>query len=114
MVEIQCAAGAVQHDKLGVTLAHEHLVLASPGLPEQYPWLYDRDALGPEHQRRIRAGEVLFLWCAPPCSSFAAIRNINRHGPLRPPGRPYGDPHHPEYRVCILGNRLWRDTPETR
>ena len=45
MVEIQCAAGAVQHDKLGVTLAHEHLVLASPGLPEQYPWLYDRDAL---------------------------------------------------------------------
>jgi phosphotriesterase-related protein len=30
---------------LGLTLAHEHMALASPALPHQYPWLYDREAI---------------------------------------------------------------------
>ncbi len=45
MTAVQTVTGPVEHGALGVTLAHEHLVLASPGLPQQYPWLYDRDAL---------------------------------------------------------------------
>lgn len=45
MTEVQTVTGAVEHDALGMTLAHEHLVLASPALPHQYPWLYDRESL---------------------------------------------------------------------
>ena len=45
MAEVQTALGAVDSADLGVTLVHEHLVLASPGLPHQYPWLYDREQL---------------------------------------------------------------------
>jgi phosphotriesterase-related protein len=45
MTAVQTVTGAVEHDALGVTLAHEHLVLASPGLSHQYPWLYDRESL---------------------------------------------------------------------
>jgi phosphotriesterase-related protein len=45
MTAIQTVTGPVEHTALGVTLAHEHLVLASPGLPQQYPWLYDRESL---------------------------------------------------------------------
>lgn len=45
MTAVQTVTGPVEHTALGVTLAHEHLVLASPGLPEQYPWRYDRNAL---------------------------------------------------------------------
>ena len=45
MTAVQTVAGPIEHSTLGVTLAHEHLVLASPGLPQQYPWLYDREAL---------------------------------------------------------------------
>ena len=44
MTAIQTVTGAIDHGALGVTLAHEHLVLQSPGLPQQYPWLYDREA----------------------------------------------------------------------
>ena len=45
MTAVQTATGPVDHDELGVTLGHEHLVVHSPGLPQQYPWLYDREAM---------------------------------------------------------------------
>lgn len=44
MTVVQTVTGPVDHGILGVTLPHEHLVVNSPGLPEQYPWLYERDA----------------------------------------------------------------------
>ncbi len=45
MTLVQTVTGPVDHSALGVTLGHEHLVLASAALPHQYPWLYDREAL---------------------------------------------------------------------
>ncbi len=44
MTIVQTVTGPVDHSELGVTLSHEHLGLESPGLPQQYPWLYDREA----------------------------------------------------------------------
>jgi len=41
MGEIQTAAGAVDHADLGVTMAHEHIVIASPGLRHSYAWMTD-------------------------------------------------------------------------
>jgi phosphotriesterase-related protein len=41
MTEVQTATGAIPHDQLGVTLSHEHLFLASPGMRGAYPWLTD-------------------------------------------------------------------------
>lgn len=45
MTLVQTVTGPVEHSSLGITLAHEHLALASPGLAQQYPWLYDRDSM---------------------------------------------------------------------
>ena len=44
MTTVQTVTGPVDHRALGLTLSHEHLVLQSLGLPQQYPWLYDREA----------------------------------------------------------------------
>ncbi len=44
MTAVQTATGPVDHSALGVTLPHEHLVIHSTGLQQQYPWLYDREA----------------------------------------------------------------------
>jgi len=44
MTQVQTATGPVEHDQLGVTLAHEHLFIHSTGLQHQYPWLYDRES----------------------------------------------------------------------
>lgn len=41
MTEVQTATGAVTHDQLGVTLSHEHLFIASPGMRNSYAWLTD-------------------------------------------------------------------------
>ena len=46
-----------------------------------------------------------WLWVAPPCGSFSALRNLDRGGPLRPKGRPEGDERNPE---ILKGNALWR------
>jgi phosphotriesterase-related protein len=43
MTDIQTATGAVSSDALGVTLAHEHTFISSPGLRTAYPWLLDTD-----------------------------------------------------------------------
>jgi phosphotriesterase-related protein len=45
MTLVQTVTGPVDHTRLGVTLGHEHLALASPALPHQYPWLYDREGI---------------------------------------------------------------------
>ena len=52
----------------------------------------------------IDSCKIGFLWLAPPCGSFSALRNLDRGGPLRPRGRPEGDPNNPEVE---LGNALW-------
>lgn len=44
MVAVQTATGPVADGELGWTLSHEHVWIASPGMPQQYPWLYDRPA----------------------------------------------------------------------
>src|SRR6476659_9131792 len=41
MTDVQTATGAVAHDQLGITLSHEHLFIASPGMRNSYPWLTD-------------------------------------------------------------------------
>ena len=46
-----------------------------------------------------------WLWVAPPCGSFSALRNLDRGGPLRPKGCPEGDERNPE---ILRGNALWR------
>ena len=53
----------------------------------------------------IVCGLCLFLWLAPPCSSFSSIRNLDAQGPLRPAGCPEGDSHVPE---IAEGNKCWR------
>ena len=44
MTAIQTLTGPVEDTELGLTLSHEHLFLHSPGLQQQYPWLYDPEA----------------------------------------------------------------------
>jgi phosphotriesterase-related protein len=41
MPDIQTVAGPVPADQLGVTLSHEHVFIASPGLRRAYAWLTD-------------------------------------------------------------------------
>lgn len=53
----------------------------------------------------IRKRKVGWLWLAPPCGSFSALRNLDYGGPLRPKGCPEGDERNAEVR---MGNRLWR------
>ncbi len=66
------------------------------------------DVFSPEVEALVRSGRLLFLWLAPPCSSFSALRNIDPAGPLRPKDLLYGDPLHPRFHQAQLGNRLWR------
>lgn len=44
MPDVQTVAGPISSDRLGVTLAHEHVFIASPGLRQAYPWLTDAEA----------------------------------------------------------------------
>ncbi len=44
MGDVQTATGAVPHTDLGVTLSHEHLLIASPGLRHSYAWMTDPEA----------------------------------------------------------------------
>ena len=48
---------------------------------------------------------ISFLWLSPPCSSFSALQNLNRDGPLRTAEQPEGDEADPKVAV---GNLLWR------
>src|SRR5688572_14167411 len=45
MALVNTVTGPIDSAELEVTLGHEHLALASPALPHQYRWLYDRDGL---------------------------------------------------------------------
>ena len=42
MADVMTVRGPIDATALGRTLSHEHLFVHSPGLPAQYPWLYDR------------------------------------------------------------------------
>lgn len=66
--------------------------------------LWGKDIFDKDIDRAICAGEVGWLWMAPPCCSFSPLRNLDRGGPLRPSGCPEGDAKIPEVR---MGNRLW-------
>ena len=67
-----------------------------------------KDAFDPEVERQVRDGRLLFLWLAPPCSSFSSLRNLDKGGPLRSRQFPYGVPDHPKFRQAQAGNKLWR------
>ncbi len=45
MATIQTATGAIDSDDLGFTLTHEHVVVGSPPIRQQFPDLHDRDAI---------------------------------------------------------------------
>ena len=66
--------------------------------------LWGKDIFDKNIDRAICAGEVGWLWMAPPCCSFSPLRNLDRGGPLRPSGCPEGDERIPEVRI---GNSLW-------
>ena len=53
----------------------------------------------------FETGELGWVWLAPPCCSFSALRNLDRNGPLRPRGKPEGDESIAEVKLC---NALWR------
>ena len=42
---IQTVTGDIRPDELGLVLAHEHMVVRSPGVAEDYPETYPRDAV---------------------------------------------------------------------
>jgi phosphotriesterase-related protein len=41
MATVQTATGPVDEERLGFTLSHEHIIVASAGVPETYPFLFD-------------------------------------------------------------------------
>lgn len=45
MATIQTATGAIDSDELGFTLTHEHVVVGSPHVRQQFPDLFDREAI---------------------------------------------------------------------
>ena len=63
MTTVETALGPVDITELGPTLMHEHIVTRSPGVHENWPHLFDRDAIlalaerkmADLHQRGIRA-----------------------------------------------------------
>ena len=65
------------------------------------------DVLSPRLDAYLRAVSLAWVWMAPPCKSFSAIRNLDPGGPLRSRTRPQGDSSNPE---VALGNSLWRRT----
>ena len=67
--------------------------------------LYGLDARSAWIDEQIEAGLLYWLWLAPPCSSFSALRNLDAGGPLRPKDHPAGNESVPE---VALGNALWR------
>lgn len=49
--------------------------------------------------------KIGWIWLAPPCATFSALRNLDRGGPLRPRGNLLGNERNPD---IALGNFLWR------
>src|SRR5438094_10670388 len=45
MATVETALGPVSTTELGPTLMHEHVVTRSPGVQENWPHLWDRDAI---------------------------------------------------------------------
>src|SRR5215470_8102191 len=45
MTTVETALGPVATDALGLTLMHEHIVTRSPGVHENWPHLFDRNAV---------------------------------------------------------------------
>ena len=81
-----------------------HLAQGVPMLPPVEIKL-GKDAFDPEIDATIFDQRIAFIWLAPPCSSFfSLLRNLDKGGPLRPPGWPEGIPGDPRVEA---GNRLW-------
>jgi hypothetical protein len=66
--------------------------------------LYGVDVMSGLVDELIRDFLLVWIWASPPCSSFTALRNFEKGGPLRPRGMPEGPPDCP---ATILGNNLW-------
>jgi predicted metal-dependent phosphotriesterase family hydrolase len=45
MATVETALGSLATDQLGPTLMHEHIVTRSPGVHENWPHLFDRNAI---------------------------------------------------------------------
>ena len=84
-----------------ITAAH---VESGIEMEEPIDMLWGQDALGAHIDRRLAVGDIVWLWLAPPCSSFSVLRNLDRGGALRPRGLPEGDCRNPE---VARGNLLW-------
>ena len=85
-----------------ITEAHRLLGL---GMMDPIDLLHGRDAFDPELERVLQNRLVMWIWLAPPCSSFSPLRNLDAAGPLRPQGLLEGDEAVPEVR---LGNQFWQ------
>jgi len=66
--------------------------------------LYNGGAFDSNIDSRLLQHLISWLWLAPPCGTFSALRNLDRGGPLRPKGNPTGDEAVEEVR---WGNLLW-------
>ncbi len=66
--------------------------------------LYNGDAFDSNIDSRLLQHLISWLWLAPPCGTFSALRNLDRGGPLRPKGNPRGNEDVEEVR---RGNQLW-------
>ena len=53
MATVETALGPVTTDDLGPTLMHEHVVTRSPGVQENWPHLWDRDAILALAERKL-------------------------------------------------------------
>ena len=76
--------------------------------------LFGVDAWETWIDRVVQDRIISWLWLAPPCCSFSALRNLDPGGQLRPKGRPQGDESIPEVRrgnecvaVGLAGLELW-------
>jgi len=85
----------------GITGAH---LVAGLDMGPPVDVQYGLDAMAGWIDNEIQQGLIQWLWLAPPCSSFSALRNLDAGGPLRPRGCPEGDASNPQ---VALGNALW-------
>ncbi|HEV8617364.1 MAG TPA: phosphotriesterase-related protein, partial [Methylomirabilota bacterium] len=53
MTMVETALGPVATAELGPTLMHEHVVTRSPGVQENWPHLWDRDAIVAIAERKL-------------------------------------------------------------
>jgi phosphotriesterase-related protein len=88
MTAVQTALGAIDSTTLGATLMHEHVMTRSPGVYENWPHLFDRDAalataerkLADLHQRGI--GTIVDLTTVDLGRDIGFIVDVARRSPV--------------------------------